>query len=106
MSHTPPDKVPSESVITRDPFPSSAKFYAGGGRPDLRVAMREITLQSSAYVAYDTSGPYTDPLEAIDIRQGLKPIRKSWIEERADTDILPEITSSYGRERLKGASLD
>ena len=32
----------------------------------------------------DTSGPYTDPAATGDIRQGLAPLRGSWIRERED----------------------
>ena len=42
---------------------------------DLRVAMREIDLEPGANEppvrVYDTSGPYSDPAVAIDIRTGL-----------------------------------
>jgi len=34
---------------------------------------------------YDTSGPYTDPSIATDIRKGLLPLRRPWILERGDT---------------------
>ncbi len=109
------DKIPTENVITRAPYPASNKFYVEGSRPDVKVAMRRIELstasdpkksdQDTSIVVYDTSGPYTDPKETIDIRKGLKPIRSNWISERGDTDILPEISSLYGRTRLSDASL-
>ena len=84
-------------ALTR-PLPGSAKLYVCGSRPDLRVAMREITqsptpgvagpVPNPAVVVYDTSGPYTDPAAAIDIRSGLAPLRQKWIEERNDTEAL------------------
>jgi phosphomethylpyrimidine synthase len=77
------------------PFPASRKIYLSGSRPDLRVPMREITqTPTSAQLGadenppihvYDTSGPYTDPSIATDIRQGLQPLRRAWILERGDT---------------------
>ncbi|MPZ13303.1 MAG: phosphomethylpyrimidine synthase ThiC [Chloroflexi bacterium] len=77
-------------------FPASRKVYVHGSRPDLRVPMREIALtpttghsgaEDNAPVrVYDTSGPYTDPGVATDIRQGLPPLRRSWILERGDVE--------------------
>ena len=34
--------------------------------------------QNPPIVVYDTSGPYTDPAVAIDIRSGLPPLRSPW----------------------------
>ncbi|MDE7408252.1 MAG: phosphomethylpyrimidine synthase ThiC, partial [Muribaculaceae bacterium] len=50
--------------------------------------------------------PYTDPNHITDINHGLPRMRESWIQERADTIVLPEITSLYGRERLADKRLD
>ena len=66
------------------PLPRSRKIYVQGSRDDIQVPMREISqsdtpasfgAESNAplYV-YDTSGPYTDPGAAIDIRNGLGPL--------------------------------
>ena len=57
-------------------------------------------------VVYDTSGPYTDPEESIDVRHGIKPIRRDWILKRGDVEELLEITSCYGRLRLADPALD
>ncbi|PZP57701.1 MAG: phosphomethylpyrimidine synthase ThiC [Azospira oryzae] len=97
------------------PFPNSRKIYVQGSRPDIRVPMREITQSDTPasfgaeknpplYV-YDTSGPYTDPAVAIDIRAGLPPLRLPWILERGDTEELPGPTSEYGRARLNDPKL-
>jgi len=68
-------------------FPGSTKTYLQGSRPDLRVPMREVRLTTGdSVVLYDTSGPYTDPALRTDIRLGLPGLRKSWIEERGDTE--------------------
>ncbi|QHE93658.1 phosphomethylpyrimidine synthase ThiC [Pandoraea fibrosis] len=91
------------------PLPNSRKIYVTGSRPDLRVPMREISQSDTPtsfggeknppiYV-YDTSGPYTDPDARIDIRSGLPALRAAWIEERGDTEALPGLTSTFGRER-------
>ena len=86
---------------TADSFPASSKKYVPGVlHPDLRVPMREISLtppkpangktgQSAAapkLTVYDTSGPYTDPDVAIDLRRGLKPLRLEWIRGRGDVE--------------------
>jgi len=98
------------------PFPKSRKVYIEGSRPDIRVPMREITLddtptglggeKNDPLYVYDTSGPYTDPNSAIDVRKGLNPLRDGWIEERNDTERLEGMTSDYGRMREADASLD
>ena len=96
---------PDDSLLTaadrlsRDatgPLPGSRKAYDAGSRPDLRVGRREVgqTPSGAAFGAgrnppiplYDTSGPYTDPAAAIDLRAGLPPLRAAWIEERGDTE--------------------
>ena len=97
------------------PLPMSRKIYVEGSRPDIRVPMRKISQSDTAdsfggeknppiYV-YDTSGPYTDPDVAIDIRSGLACPRTPWIAERGDTDELPGPTSAYGIERLADPAL-
>jgi phosphomethylpyrimidine synthase len=97
------------------PFPRSRKVYVQGSRPDLRVPMREITLtdtpaafgveRNPPVTVYDTSGPYTDPDVRIDLRTGLAPLRARWIEERADTEVLPGPSSGYGRVRAADPAL-
>lgn len=98
------------------PFPNSRKIYVQGSRPDIRVPMREITLSDThtargpeknpPLTVYDTSGPYTDPDVTIDIRKGLPDVRTAWIEERGDTEILPDLSSEYGRRRAADPALD
>jgi len=109
------NRLPTDGVITREPFPASKKIYRQGRiHPQLRVAMREISLSSTKshgekgpgkvnqpVVVYDTSGPFTDPEIEIDVRQGLPRLRDSWIRDRGDVEELPGLTSAYGRERLK-----
>ncbi|MGH8755380.1 MAG: phosphomethylpyrimidine synthase ThiC, partial [Burkholderiales bacterium] len=97
------------------PLPNSRKVYVEGGRPDIRVPMREITQTDTpasfgaeknppVYV-YDTSGPYTDPQAKIDIRAGLAPLREKWILGRNDTEKLSGPSSEYGRARLTDPKL-
>ncbi len=97
------------------PLPNSRKVYVQGSRADIQVPMREISQSDTPasfgaeynppMFVYDTSGPYTDPRAAIDIRNGLKPSREPWIDERADTELMAGPTSIYGRARLDDAKL-
>ena len=97
------------------PFPRSRKVYVQGSRPDIRVPMREISLDvtptdfggevNAPVVVYDTSGPYTDPNVSIDVRKGLADVRSAWIEDRGDTEKLPGLSSEFGQRRLNDAEL-
>ena len=97
------------------PLPKSRKVYVEGSRSDLRVPMREITQSETSasfgsevnpsLVVYDTSGPYSDPDVAIDIRSGLAPWRARWIAERNDTDELAGPSSRFGVDRLNDPKL-
>lgn len=103
--------------ITREPLPASKKVYLKGKRfPELRVPMREIALSNGeSFAVYDTSGPYTDPAVAIDVRQGLPRLRQSWIESRSGENnvtqmhyarrgiITPEMEFVAIRETMKRA---
>ncbi|WP_326698690.1 phosphomethylpyrimidine synthase ThiC [Streptomyces sp. NBC_01754] len=63
------------------------KGYLQGSRPDLRVPVRQVHLTNGKDVTlYDTSGPYTDPATATDVRRGLAPLRENWIVARGDTE--------------------
>ena len=58
-------------------FPNSRKVYVEG--PGVRVPMREILLGGGEppLRVYDTSGP-----QGVNVREGLPPLRRSWIEKR------------------------
>ncbi|WP_442770087.1 phosphomethylpyrimidine synthase ThiC, partial [Zoogloea ramigera] len=98
------------------PLPNSRKIYVEGSRPDIRVPMREISQadtptgfggeKNPPIFVYDCSGPYTDPQAKIDIRSGLPALRQRWIEERGDTEVLPDLSSEFGRQRAADPSLD
>ncbi len=101
------------SRITRTPFPASRKVYLDG--PDgVRVPWREIELSDTLVEdapgvvrkepnaplrVYDTSGPYTDPAAAIDVRAGLPPLRAAWIAARGDSEQLAGPSSAFGQAR-------
>jgi len=63
-------------------------------------------LPNAPLLVYDTSGPYTDPAVAIDVRRGLGPLRRPWILERGDVVELPTVSSEYGRRRAADPRLD
>jgi phosphomethylpyrimidine synthase len=69
------------------PLPASRKIHQSGTlHPTLQVPMREIQqTNGEAITVYDTSGPYTDPGVAIDVRRGLPAVRQDWIEARGDS---------------------
>ncbi len=108
------NRIPS-STLTIQPFPGSKKIYETGSRPDIQVPKREIHVSASvpeqsaanraSIQVYDTSGPYTDPDISIDVRKGLHPLRKDWIQERKDVEELPEVSSLYGRKRAADPAL-
>ncbi|WP_411725302.1 phosphomethylpyrimidine synthase ThiC [Methyloglobulus sp.] len=96
--------------IKIDTYPASEKIYVPGSRADIRVPMRKITLSDTPahfgaeknlplYV-YDTSGVYTDPKVAVDLKIGLGPVRSAWITERIDTEELSGPSSEFGRQRM------
>ena len=117
---SPASSVPLESRLTREPLPGSRKIYVEGRLPGVRVPMREIrqspthasapdgrsVLEENPPIAlYDTSGPYTDPEIAIDVRRGLAPLRLDWIGARGDVEALPEPSSATARARERDPRL-
>jgi len=108
------------SEIDLTSYPNSEKIYVPGKLHPIKVAMRKVRQYPTVkiedgkrveypnedVVLYDTSGPYTDPAHKTDINAGLPRFRTEWVEQRDDTEELPEITSRYGLERLNDASLD
>ncbi|QKZ02752.1 phosphomethylpyrimidine synthase ThiC [Pseudomonas eucalypticola] len=105
-------QVDAQSV---QPFTRSQKVYVQGSRPDIRVPMREISLDvtptdfggeiNAPVTVYDTSGPYTDPNVTIDVRKGLADVRSAWIDDRGDTERLEGLSSHFGQQRLNDAEL-
>ena len=94
---------PTDSKRFADEMPASQKEYVVGQmHADVRVPMRRISLtptdlparageqptrvENPAIAVYDTSGPYTDPDVATDVRKGLAPLRRGWIDARGDVE--------------------
>src|SRR5687767_7782137 len=78
-------------------LPNSRRIYVDGQQAGVRVPFREIDqnptrnfkneLEENPPVrVYDTSGPYGDPSQATDVRDGLPPIRREWITAREDVE--------------------
>ena len=92
----------SESNGFFKPFPQSRKIYVPGKLfPDLKVAMREISLDDPkcpVLPVYDTSGAYGDPDKTIDVKKGLERIREPWIRERLEKDGGHKTQMQYARE--------
>ena len=100
--------------LAGEAYPNSTRHYECGSRDDIRVAMRLIHQHDSLVggtednpilepnppiPVYDTSGPYGDPSENIDVHKGLSPLRQKWIEERNDTLELKGVSSNFAKER-------
>jgi len=104
---------PLEFGVTTGPIRGSRKIHVPvPGKPEIKVAMREITLEPSAKEppvrVYDPSGPYTDPNATIDIAAGLPQLRRDWILARGDVeaydgrDLRPEDNGQLGPDRSGG----
>ncbi|GGR60569.1 phosphomethylpyrimidine synthase [Deinococcus seoulensis] len=86
-----------------EPFPASQKVYLGGTlHPQVRVPARRVTLSptlerlgdltrsvpNAALLLPDTSGPFTDAAQTVDLRRGLVTARP-WLADHAALDALP-----------------
>ena len=103
------------NTITTTPFPASKKIYVKGQLHPIEVAMREVEFGEAvvqrngnmpttpsvkqSVTLYDTSGPFTDPAIEINVREGLKPLRKEWILKRGDVEQLSDFSSAFAHER-------
>ncbi|MCG7981278.1 MAG: phosphomethylpyrimidine synthase ThiC [Candidatus Thiodiazotropha lotti] len=118
MSAIPEDFIKKTATLSEEvtrPFYNSRKIYVEGSTPDIRVPMREVEQEatSASFGAeenppipiYDTSGPFTDPQQTIDLMQGMPDLRTPWIEARADTQRLDGPTSEYGQSRQNDPEL-
>ena len=108
------------STLAAQTFPNSDREYLSGPRPDIRVPMRRIHLtpslvggtkqapiyeENAPVLVYDTSGPYGDPDQSVDVTLGLKPLRQTWILERNDTEEVAEPTSAFTRAQAEQLQL-
>jgi phosphomethylpyrimidine synthase len=87
-----------EAKTSDVPLPNSKKVYVNGERhSDLRVPFREISLAPTKTMSgeievnepvrvYDTSGPWGDADQQLDVTQGLPALRAKWIRSRCDVE--------------------
>ncbi|MEC0695869.1 phosphomethylpyrimidine synthase ThiC [Bacillus atrophaeus] len=90
------NSVQQANISIMSSFSGSKKVYVEGSSPDIQVPMREIGLspttgsfgeeENAPVRVYDTSGPYTDPNQQINIHEGLQPLRHKWISGRGDVE--------------------
>ena len=96
--------IPSEvegargATSSTDQLPNSRKVYlAGELHPGIRVPFREISLAPTKTMSgeievnesvrvYDTSGPWGDTDQHVDVTQGLPSLRAEWIRARGDVE--------------------
>lgn len=110
------EQLPRKESITRTPFANSRKVYVPGKIHDIQVAMREVSVEDSTIkgpggsgsvvTIYDTSGPYSDPAQDIDVHKGLPRLREKWIMDRGDVEQLSDLSSEFGKGRLYNSDLD
>ncbi|MBW9259485.1 MAG: phosphomethylpyrimidine synthase ThiC [Candidatus Thiodiazotropha sp. (ex. Lucinisca nassula)] len=118
MSAIPEDFIKKTATLSEEvtrPFYNSSKIYVEGSTPDIRVPMRQVEQEATSVSfgaeenppipIYDTSGPFTDPQQSIDLMQGMPDLRTPWIEAREDTQLLDGPTSEYGQSRQNDPEL-
>jgi phosphomethylpyrimidine synthase len=91
-------KKEDSEPTAEQPLPNSRKVYvAGKQHADLRVPFREISLASTKTMSgeievnepvrvYDTSGPWGDADQNVDVTKGLPALRTKWIRDRGDVE--------------------
>jgi phosphomethylpyrimidine synthase len=78
-------------------LPNSRRVYVEGAGGAVRVPFREVSLsptrqpdgrveENEPVRVYETAGPWGDPAERHDVRDGLPPLRREWITARGDTE--------------------
>ncbi|MEO3879952.1 phosphomethylpyrimidine synthase ThiC [Rheinheimera fenheensis] len=83
-------------------FPGSSRRYLECGQSGIKVPVRDIHLSPSRLAdgslqanpslpVYDTSGPYGDPTQPLDVLKGLPKLRLNWINQRGDVAPSPEL---------------
>ena len=88
----------AKSADDSSSLPNSRKVYVSGElHPNIRVPFREISLAPTKTMSgeievnepvrvYDTSGPWGDADQKIDVKEGLPALRAKWIRDRADVE--------------------
>ena len=82
-------------ALQGETFPGSSRRYLHCEHSGVKVPVRDIHLTATrlsdsssqpnpALPVYDTSGPYGDPAQTLDVLRGLPKLRLDWINARAD----------------------
>jgi phosphomethylpyrimidine synthase len=91
-------KKTDQEPTAEQPLPNSRKVYVNGKQhADLRVPFREISLAPTKTMSgeievnepvrvYDTSGPWGDADQSVDVTKGLPALRSKWIRDRGDVE--------------------
>ena len=106
---------PSELQIKYEPLPGSKKIYLSSPLDtDIKVPVREVSLSptydhpeqdekeatpNAPVQLYDTSGPYTDPNQTINIAEGIPRLRETWIGNNKDIERRPSFSSVFSTEK-------
>ena len=108
-THAKPNTFAAPQTVTTGPVEGTRKVYAAPrSAPGLQVPFREVALsdpKEAPVRIYDASGPYTESDVAIDLANGLKPVREGWLASRgyaevAGRAIKPEDNGDVSAERL------
>lgn len=89
-------------ALQGETFPGSSRRYLECGQSGVKVPVRDIHLSPSRLAdgreqpnpclpVYDTSGPYGDPGQPLDVLKGLPKLRLNWITARSDVAPSPEL---------------
>ena len=89
-------------ALQGETFPGSSRRYLECEQSGVRVPVRDIHLSPScmpdgseqanpSLPVYDTSGPYGDPAQQLDVLKGLPKLRLNWITARGDVAPSPEL---------------
>ena len=89
-------------ALQGETFPGSSRRYLECGQSGVKVPVRDIHLSPSRLTngreqpnaclpVYDTSGPYGDPGQPLDVLKGLPKLRLDWINARGDVTPSPEL---------------
>src|ERR1700730_15815500 len=92
------EKEDKSEASAETPLPNSRKVYVAGQlHPEISVPFREISLAPTKTMSgeievnepvrvYDTSGPWGDADQHLDVTEGLPPLRVKWIRDRGDVE--------------------
>ena len=97
-----PIRNPSTAaLVTRGALPGSRKLVIDG------VPFREVALSGgeAPIRLYDTSGPYTDDTQQVDIQKGLAGFRRDWIIARGDIEEYDGRARRHEDDGLKAGEL-